>query len=96
MPRVICPETTRHDRRKVQVSVDKQIAYLRNSAHALEILSRGEDPARAQLCIICVHDRDRTCPFEENRPLGACLAWVLDDKNPAETLERLENFLKNG
>ncbi len=93
MPRVLYPEAARHDEQRMQVSMEQQIEYLRNPTHALEILSRGADPAQAQLCVICVHDKTGTCPFEGNRPLGACPRWKLNEVNPAATLERLEQFL---
>lgn len=93
MPIAINPEAARHEAPQGDIDVAEQIAALRDPDCALEILSRGRDLAQAQLCVICVHDRRKTCPFEGRRPLGVCPEWVFDDEDAMATLRRVEEWL---
>ncbi|MBI4088690.1 hypothetical protein HY415_01190 [Candidatus Kaiserbacteria bacterium] len=68
------------------------LVHMRDQKEALSILGMDDFNQGVTLCVCCVKQRAQTCPFEERR-VGVCPEYVLDEGNPSETEQRVLAFL---
>jgi len=64
---------------------------LREAAHAMDVLSRGShhEAEKTKLCVCCLNQDTQACPHQQGGKAGLCSQYILDERNPLETEERV-------